>query len=295
MTGLHHLHHRPDARPRDAHHPASTTAAARCARCRSSARRCTASAAAPAPTSARPIARSAGTSSATSTPARSVWSSRRSTTVWRRCRSRRVSASPATPARRSARSGFPLPRQILDVRKMVVEEKGLPRAKRSMLESSPAPAVRRAARIGGAAPAPADAAAADVRGRQAARPEDAKRGGAACRPWPRRPPARPLLRGRRTLPDLARRLSPTGPAARRSPLPRCMTDRLYPEKGEATVAIMPALGAQWSCRPGSTAAVCPRTTRATSRTPPDGRADDQALERVRADWIVSGSAVASRR
>ena len=74
ITSLHDVHHRSDPGSRDAHRSGRQRAANHGVDARVSSKRCTASAVRPAPMSVHRIGRSAVTPSATSTPARLVWS-----------------------------------------------------------------------------------------------------------------------------------------------------------------------------------------------------------------------------
>ena len=186
--------------------------------------------------------------------------------------------------------GIPLPRQILDVRKLVVAKKGLPRVKRGVLGTLARPrAFNLVTRIGQRAQLPATHGGRFVRMRKA-----------------------PILRKQtrwRSLPALARQplrdrvptgttvaaaepVVPNGAAGLTVALfPGCMTDRLYPEQGEAIATSLKHLGvnlafpARLNCcglpaNNSGDAADAMRMARQTIR----------ALESVEADFIVSGSA-----
>jgi Fe-S oxidoreductase len=187
-------------------------------------------------------------------------------------------------------AGIPLPRQILDVRKMVVKAKGMPVAKRAILGGYARPRLANLAfRIGSRAQAPLTRGGRFVRVRRL-----------------------PIVRRQtrwRSLPALARRplrdRVRVGDALPASPpvvangaagltvalFPGCMTDRLYPEQGEAIVATLRALGAR---------IVFPAELHCCG-LPANNSGDDanakrmarqtiRALERVQSDAIVSGSA-----
>ena len=186
--------------------------------------------------------------------------------------------------------GIPLPRQILDVRKLVVAKKGLPRVKRGVLGTLARPrAFNLVTRIGQRAQLPATRGGRFVRMRKA-----------------------PILRKQtrwRSLPALARQplrdrvptgttvaaaepVVPNGAAGLTVALfPGCMTDRLYPEQGEAIATSLKHLGvslafpARLNCcglpaNNSGDAADAMRMARQTIR----------ALEAIEADSIVSGSA-----
>jgi L-lactate dehydrogenase complex protein LldF len=186
--------------------------------------------------------------------------------------------------------GIPLPRQILDVRKMVVRQKGLPRVKRAVLGTLARPrAFDLATRIGQRAQLPATRGGRFVRMRRA-----------------------PILRRQtrwRSLPALAskplRDRTPTGKTiAADEPVvpngaagltvalfPGCMTDRLYPEQGEAIATTLRRLGARVAFPASLNCCGLPANN---SGDDVDARRmarqTIQALDAVEADYIVSGSA-----
>lgn len=186
--------------------------------------------------------------------------------------------------------GIPLPRQILDVRKMVVAKKGLPRVKRGILGTLARPRTfNLATRIGQRAQLPATRGGRFVRLRRA-----------------------PILRKQtrwRSLPALARQplrdRVPTGtittatePVVPNSAagltvalFPGCMTDRLYPEQGQAIATTLRHLGVNVAFPAGLNCCGLPANN--------SGDAGDAlrmarqtitALEAVAADYVVSGSA-----
>jgi iron-sulfur cluster protein len=186
--------------------------------------------------------------------------------------------------------GIPLPRQILDVRKRIVAKKGLPAAKRVALGTLARPrAFALATRVGSRAQLPLTRGGRFVRARRA-----------------------PLLRRQtrwRSLPALARRplrervaagsvpatrppVVPNGAAGLTVALfPGCMTDRLYPEQGQAVADALRLLGARVVHPPGLSCCGLPANN---SGDDPDARRmarqTIRALEAAAADWIVSGSA-----
>ncbi|MEA2583277.1 MAG: L-lactate dehydrogenase complex protein LldF [Thermomicrobiales bacterium] len=190
-------------------------------------------------------------------------------------------------------ASIPLPRQILDIRKMVVAKKGLPVAKRVVLNVYARPrAFDLAARIGSRAQRPLQRGR-FVRGRHV-----------------------PVLKQQtrwRSMPALVRRplrdLAPQGvPKAARSPVvpngavgktvalfPGCMTDRLFPEQGQAIVDVLRALGARvvfpadlHCCGLPANNSGDSRHAKAMARQ--TIQALEKTLERIDADYIVSGSA-----
>lgn len=192
--------------------------------------------------------------------------------------------------------GIPLPRQILDVRAMVTRRKGIPAVKRVALATY---ANRTAAnvlfKIGSRAQLPLTRGTPMVRGRSL-----------------------PILKRQtswRSLPALARRplhdrvrervgtnaasidpaqapLIPNAAAGKRVAIfPGCMTDRLYPEQGEAITTVLDALGVE-IVHPDNLH--CCGLIHQNSGDLPHarsmGRQTISALEQVDADYIVSGSA-----
>ncbi len=186
--------------------------------------------------------------------------------------------------------GIPLPRQILDVRKMVVAKKGLPRVKRVALGILARPRVfDLATRIGQRAQFPAARGGRFVRMRRA-----------------------PILRRQtrwRSMPALARRplrdrvpsgttvaagepVVPNGVAGLTVALfPGCMTDRLYPEQGEAIATTLRRLGARVAFPAGLNCCGLPANNSGdTADARRMARQTIRALAAVEADYVVSGSA-----
>ncbi len=186
--------------------------------------------------------------------------------------------------------GIPLPRQILDVRKMVVASKGLPIAKKVVLAAYARPRTfDLLARVGSRAQVPLTRGGRFVRARRV-----------------------PLLRRQtrwRSLPALARRplrdrmragemlparppVVPNGAAGLTVALfPGCMTDRLFPEQGEAIAETLRLLGARVVHPAGLHCCGLPANNSGDDRHARwMARQTIRALERVRADLIVSGSA-----
>ena len=185
--------------------------------------------------------------------------------------------------------GIPLPRQILDVRKIVVREKGMPLAKRVALGSLARPLLAdRLFRLGSGAQMPVTRGGRFVRARQM-----------------------PVLRRQtrwRSLPALARRplrdrLSQQI-AGYRDPVvpnraagmtvgyfPGCMTDRLYPGQGEAIVSTLRRLGVTVVVPAGLNCCGLPSNNSGDERHAIwMARHTLRALEAAKVDLIVSGSA-----
>lgn len=135
---------------------------------------------------------------------------------------------------------IPLPRQILDVRDMVVKQKGMKRAKRVIMKGYSQPRLANILlKIGSKLQKPLVRKGAYIRLRKA-----------------------PIVRNQtswRSFPSLAdprlqQRVEPTVSADQRIPnsaagmtvalFPGCMTDRMYPEQGLATIKILTALGVE---------------------------------------------------
>mgnify|MGYP001225695341 CR=1 FL=1 len=189
--------------------------------------------------------------------------------------------------------GIPLPRQIIDVRKMVVQKKGMPTAKRVVLDVYSRPKLFDAAtRIGSRAQRPLKRGR-FIRGRHV-----------------------PILKSQtrwRSMPALARRplrdRAPYGGVQEAGPalipneaagktvalFPGCLTDRLYPEQGEAIAATLRALGVRVVYPPGLHCCGLPANNsgddaNAKRMARHTIRALERTLDGTRIDAIVSGSA-----
>ncbi len=186
--------------------------------------------------------------------------------------------------------GIPLPRQIIDVRKMVVKEKGLPVAKRALLKVYASPrAFDLASRVQGIAQLPATRGGKFIRGRRVPILKKQTR-------WRSLPAiARPPLRDRVQTGEVSsvrRPLIPNSAAGKTVALfPGCLTDRLFPEQGEAIITTLKGLGVR---------VVNPKGLNCCG-LPANNSGDDLharkmakqtivALEQTQAEFIVSGSA-----
>ncbi len=182
--------------------------------------------------------------------------------------------------------GIPLPRQILDVRKMVVAQKGMKPVKRAILSAWANPsAMNVLMKIG----------------RHAQKPL-VRRGLIRSRKMPilnkqtrwRSLPAlaeQPLReRVGRSTPTEAR--IPSAAAGMRVALfPGCMTDRLYPEQGEAVIRVLNALGATVVNPPSlHCCGLIPNNSGDTEHARYLSIATMESLESIEADVIVSPSA-----
>jgi L-lactate dehydrogenase complex protein LldF len=186
--------------------------------------------------------------------------------------------------------GIPLPTQILDVRAMVVKYKGMKRAKQVILSGYARPSIANLLlKIGARTQLPVSRGKPFIRARKM-----------------------PLLNSQtrwRSLPALARRPLRDRPAAQQpSPrktstipngaqgmtialFPGCMTDRIYPEQGEAVVRVLEGLGA--TVAHPSALHCCGLIPNNSGDIPNAKRMALQTmsqLESVDADYIISGSA-----
>ncbi len=187
-------------------------------------------------------------------------------------------------------AGIPLPRQILDVRKMVVAAKGLPTAKRAALSAYARPRTADLLfRAGSRAQAPLTRGTRFVRTKRL--PVLRRQTRWRSLPALARQPLRDRLRRGAVLPAAAP-VVPNGAAGLTVALfPGCLTDRLYPEQGEAIVTVLRALGVRVALPAGLHCCGLPANNSgddANARRM--ARQTIRALERVRADLIVSGSA-----
>src|SRR5919199_876190 len=193
--------------------------------------------------------------------------------------------------------GIPLPRQILDVRHLAVEEFGLPWYKRPVLELWSHPAVfDRAARLAArlsrplAEPAP---------GGDVVRPMP---GAASYQRWrslpvPAPSPARDLLfggagEGSPEAPRLAPPLLETGATGQTvAYFIQCLTDRIYPAMAEATVRVLQACGARVVVPTAQHCCGLPAFDSGDwGRAKEMARATIEALEAAGADWVVTAGA-----
>lgn len=190
-------------------------------------------------------------------------------------------------------ASIPLPQQIIDVRKMVVEQNGLAPAKRAVLKvySSPG-AFDRVSRVGSRA----DKLVARgklIRNRRLPVVNRQTR-------WRSLPAlATPPLRDRiptGTIDAPRTPVLPNGAAGKTVALfPGCMTDRLYPEQGEAIVATLRLLGARICYPAGLNCCGLPANNMGDDATAK--KMARQTIERLEtairdagADYVVSGSA-----
>ncbi|MFM9106573.1 MAG: LUD domain-containing protein [Chloroflexota bacterium] len=186
--------------------------------------------------------------------------------------------------------GIPLPRQILDVRRMVAEKKGLKVAKRAILGVYARPqAADLVFRIGQRAQLPATRGGRFVRMRSA----PVLRNQTRWRSMPAlaRQPLRDQVRRGVVEPGHRPAVANSAAGLTVALFPGCMTDRLYPEQGSAIRSSLLALGVnvlvpnELNCcgLPANNSGDAPHAVMMARQT-------ISALERARADYIVSGSA-----
>lgn len=136
--------------------------------------------------------------------------------------------------------GIPLPRQILDVRKMVVAHKGMKQPKRIILKAYANPSVANLLfKIGRRAQKPLTRGSRLIRNRRL--PVLNRQTGWRSLPALADPSLRELV-GRHTATP-SRHIPNEAAGMRVALFPGCMTDRLYPEQGQATIRVLDALGA----------------------------------------------------
>lgn len=184
---------------------------------------------------------------------------------------------------------IPLPRQIIDVRKMVVRAKGMPTAKRVVLGTLARPLLTdRLARIGGRAQWPVTRGGRFIRARNAPVLRHQTRWRSL--PAVARRPLRDRLPGQQA--GLARPVVPNQAAGMTvGYFPGCMTDRLYPGQGEAIVESLRRLGVNVVSPPGLNCCGLPANNSGDDRHAKwMAKHTIRILERAGVDTIVSGSA-----
>ena len=186
--------------------------------------------------------------------------------------------------------GIPLPRQILDVRTMVVAAKGQPVAKRAILGVYSRPRTSDLiCRIGSRAQLPLTHGSRYIRARHM--PVLRRQTRWRSLPALARQPLRDRER-RGTVTSMRQPLVPNGAAGMTVALfPGCLTDRLYPEQGEAIENVLAALGARVVHPTGLHCCGLPANNSGDHRHARWMACQTiRALERAKADVIVSGSA-----
>jgi L-lactate dehydrogenase complex protein LldF len=186
--------------------------------------------------------------------------------------------------------GIPLPRQILDVRKMVVKQKGLPVAKRVGFKIYANPrALDLTARAGSIAQLPLTRGGTFVRGRRL--PILKKQTRWRSMPALARTPLHNRVRSSEFDP-VRLPVIPNAAAGKTVALfPGCMTDRLFPEQGEAIITVLKGLGIRVVNPKGLNCCGLPANN---SGDDPHARLMAKqtmtVLEQTQAEYIVSGSA-----
>ena len=199
---------------------------------------------------------------------------------------------------------IPLPRQILDVRAMVIEEKGLPIYKKPVMWLWQHPRLfDLAARVGGLVAQPfgrrgfIQPAHYKVFGRSLPVPGLIKRlSGWRSLPVPAFRPGRdrikPLLQSSASSTTPLTPIVPNGAAGLKvAYFIQCLTDRLYPEMATATVEVLQKLGCEVSLPEGQHCCGLPNMD---SGDKPGARVlakqTIEVLEQSQADYIVTGAA-----
>jgi len=184
---------------------------------------------------------------------------------------------------------IPLPRQILDIRAMVAERKGIKRTKGAILAAYTSPSLMNVLlKIGARAQLPATRGRPFVRGSRV--PVLNRQTRWRSLPALARRPLRERLatRGEARLSSIV----PNGAAGLTVALfPGCMTERIYPEQGEAIAQVLTGLGATVVSPPGlHCCGLIPQNSGDTAHAKRMARRTIAALEAVEVDCIVSGSA-----
>ena len=185
---------------------------------------------------------------------------------------------------------IPLPRQIIDVRKMVVKEKGLAAPKRVAIAILQRPkALEMATRIGKRAQKPVTRGTGFIRLRRL--PKLNRQTSWRSLPAVADRPFRERVAPGATLPAM-KAVVPNAVEGRTvAVFPGCITERLYPEQGTAVVDILRGLGTKVAFPKGINCCGLPAANMGD-----EGAAIKMAkqtivaLERDRCDYIVSGSA-----
>jgi iron-sulfur cluster protein len=184
---------------------------------------------------------------------------------------------------------IPLPRQILDVRAMVAAEKGMKQPKGAILDAwSHAKVMNLLLKIGTKAQLPLTKGKPYIRNRKLPLLKSQTR-------WRSLPAlAERPLRDRlgREVPVASEPLIPSAAAGLKVVLfPGCMTDRIYPEQGEAVATVLGALGVELVNPSGiHCCGLIPNNSGDIPHAKTMAKSTVERLERVPADYIVSGSA-----
>jgi len=187
---------------------------------------------------------------------------------------------------------IPLPRQILDVREMVVKNKGMKPVKQVILSAYSRPKVANVLlKIGTRAQLPLSRGQKFIRAKRAPILNKQTR-------WRSLPTlAKTPLHNRAHEPNSHQHapspgLIPNGAAGLRLALfPGCMTDRLYPEQGEAVISVLEGLGATMVYPPAlHCCGLIPNNSGDTDNAKRLALHTMASLESIEADYIISPSA-----
>ena len=186
--------------------------------------------------------------------------------------------------------GIPLPRQIIDTRKMVVAKKGLPTVKRVVLAGLSQPRVfDLASRIGSRAQYPLTRGNSYIRGRSL--PILRKQTRWRSMPALARHPLRDRLPGGSSLASFPPAVRNGAEGKSVALFPGCITDRLFPEQGEAVSTTLRHLGVRVVIPEGLNCCGLPANNMGDDATAKVmAKQTISALERSNVDYIVSGSA-----
>ncbi len=184
---------------------------------------------------------------------------------------------------------IPLPRQILDVRAMVAAEKGMKQPKSAILAAySHARVMNVLLKIGSRTQYPLTRGSSLIRNRKLPILKAQTR-------WRSLPALanRPLRDRVRTgdVPAMAAVVPSAAAGMTVALFPGCMTDRIYPEQGEAVVTVLEALGVTVRYPEGlHCCGLIPNNSGDIAHARTMAIHTIECLEAVSADWIVSGSA-----
>ncbi|MBA2247973.1 MAG: LUD domain-containing protein, partial [Chloroflexia bacterium] len=186
---------------------------------------------------------------------------------------------------------IPLPRQILDIRAMVAERKGVAQPKRAILAAYTSPSLMNVLfKIGARAQLPVTRGRPFVRGSQV--PVLNRQTRWRSLPALARRPLRERLRSGLAASSHPAAGIPNGASGLTVALfPGCMTERIYPEQGEAIAEVLTGLGVTVVSPPGlHCCGLIPQNSGDTAHAKRMARRTIAALERANVEHIVSGSA-----
>jgi len=186
--------------------------------------------------------------------------------------------------------GIPLPQQIIDIRKMVVARNGLPAIKRVILVGLSRPRVFDiSSRIGSRAQYPLTRGKGYVRGRSI--PILKKQTRWRSMPALARQPLRDRLGAGTSLASFPPAVRNGAEGKTVALFPGCITDRVFPEQGEAVAITLRHLGVRVVLPEGLNCCGLPANNMGDdAKAKVMARQTIKALERSNVDYIVSGSA-----